>query len=97
MRKQYFIYVFLICSNMIYATKQVPDYLNYKNKKLTLNTGWGHPSPLQAYYYQNNLEYPFTWSSTANYRGHIAIWEISDNKLFLKEIQIDKEKYKPEK
>ena len=26
--------------------------------------------------------------STANYRGHIAIWEIIENKLFLKEIKV---------
>lgn len=87
----------LVCTNLIHATEQVPDYLYYKNKKLTLNTGWGHPSPLQTYYYQNNIDYPFVMLSTANYRGHVAIWEIKNDKLFLKEIRINQDTYKPEK
>jgi len=96
-RKTILILIVIFSSNLIHATEQVPDYLYYKNKKLTMNTGWGHPSPLQTYYYQNNIDYPFTWLSTANYRGHVAIWKVKDDKLFLKEIQINKDSYKPEK
>lgn len=87
----------ILNSMLLFATEQVPDYLNYKGVKLTLSTGWGHPSPLQTYYTQNNIDYPFTMLSTANYRGHVAIWEISDSMLFLKEIQIEKVQYNPEK
>lgn len=97
MRKIILILIVFICSNIINATEQVPDYLFYKNKKLVLNTGWAYPSPLQTYYYQNNIEYSFIVLSTANYRGHVAYWEIIDNKLFLKEIQIRDSLYKPEK
>ena len=78
----------LTCSNFIKATEQTPDYLYYQNKKLTLYTNWAYPSPLQTYYQQNNLDYPFQFGSTANYRGHIATWEIIENKLYLKEIKV---------
>lgn len=95
MRKLSFILVLMINSGLLLATEQEPDFLHYKGKKLALSTGWGHPSPLQTYYSQNNIKYPFTMLSTANYRGHVAIWEISDDHLFLKAIQIEKAKYKP--
>lgn len=85
----------MICIHSVRATEQMPDYLYYKGKKLTLHTGWGHPSPLETYYSQNNIKYPFTMLHTANYRGHVAIWEIKDEKLFLKEIQIEDKKYNP--
>ncbi len=86
----------LMQSALLHATEQEPDFIHYKGLKLSLSTGWGHPSPLETYYTQNGIEYPFTMLHTANYRGHVATWEISDDKLFLKTIQINKKKYKPE-
>jgi hypothetical protein len=84
--------LFLFLSISLYAlssvTPQQPDYLWYKGEKLTLNTGWGHPSPLETYFNQKNITSPFTMLSTGNYRGHVAIWEIEDNRLILKEIKI---------
>ncbi|MDL2231929.1 hypothetical protein LJB85_04265 [Porphyromonadaceae bacterium OttesenSCG-928-L07] len=80
-----------------YATEQIPDILFYGKEKLVLATGWGHPSPLQTYYRQNDLKYPFTMESTANYRGHVATWEIVDNKFFLRTIHADGTDNKPEK
>ena len=97
MKKVIVILIFLTCSNLVKATEQMPDYLYYNGKKLTLHTSWGHPSPLQTYYYQNNLEYPFSFWSTANYRGHIATWEIVDDKLFLKEIAVRDSVFVPQK
>jgi len=97
MKKLILILAILINSGLLFATEQEPDFLYYNGKELTLSTGWGYPSPLETYYSQNDIEYPFTMLSTANYRGHIAIWDISDDKLFLKEIQVEKAKYKPEK
>ena len=90
MKKLIFILVIFICSNFVKATVQAPDYLHFENKKLKLHVGWVHSfSTLEAYYFQNNLDYPFEWLlNTGNYRGHVAIWEITDNKLYLKEIQI---------
>jgi hypothetical protein len=87
--------IFIIGFSLIKATEQQPDILRYKNLELLLNTGWGHPSPLETYYSQNNIEYPFSMLHTANYRGHIATWEIENEKFFIREIRIEKEKYKP--
>jgi len=97
MKKLIFIIAIIINSGFLFATEQEPDFLKYNGKELTLSTGWGHPSPLETYYSQNDIEYPFSMLSTANYRGHVAVWEISDDKLFLNEIQIEKAKFKPEK
>jgi len=76
MKRLNILFTLIINSILLNATEQVPDYLHFKGLKLTLSTGWGHPSPLQTYYSQNNIDYPFTMLSTANYRGHVAIWEI---------------------
>ncbi len=86
-----------ICMLIANATEQMPDYLIYNGQKLSLSTGWGHPSPLQTYFSQNGIKSPFRISSTANYRGHVATWEISDNKFFLKEIKAEGDVYSPEK
>ena len=79
------------------ATQQVPDILIYESHQLKLETGWGHPSPLETYFSQNDLRYPFTMISTGNYRGHVATWYIDQGKFFLTEIDVRKEKYSPEK
>jgi hypothetical protein len=79
------------------ATEQEPDKLLYNNLTLTLNTGWGHPSPLQTYFYQNNIPYPFNVLSTANYRGHIATWIIQNDKFYLKEINVNSKISSPDK
>ncbi len=79
------------------ATEQVPDKVLYNNLFLTLNTGWGHPSPLQTYFYQNNIPYPFNMISTANYRGHIATWVIQNDQFYLKEIDVKSKISSPDK
>lgn len=92
--------IFLISltnSNIANATDQQPDILFYENEKLTVNIGWGHPSPLETYYHQNNLNYPFRMLHTANYRGHIATWKIIDDKFFITNIAIEDDDYKPAK
>lgn len=89
-----FLWLAVLISN---ATEQMPDYLIYNGKEFSLATGWGHPSPLQAYFSQKDIESPFQMLHTANYRGHVATWEISDNKLFLKKIKIRDDVYGPEK
>lgn len=65
------------------ATEQYPDYILYGGKKYELAVNWGHPSPLQVLYIRTNTQSPFQSWSTANYRGHIATWRISDGKLYL--------------
>ena len=66
-----------------FATEQYPDKIIYKGKTYELSIGWGHPSPLQVLYIRTNTTSPFHSYSTANYRGHIATWEIRNNRLFL--------------
>lgn len=71
-----------------FSTQQRSDYLIYGNMELQLKTSWGYPSPLQTYFYHSGLRYPFHMLSTANYRGHIATWEIRDEKFYLVEIRV---------
>lgn len=79
----------------INATQQQPDYLYFQNQVLSLATGWGHPSPLETYYSQRRIKSPFKMLHTANYRGHVATWEIEDGKLFLKHVEVKRKKYQP--
>jgi len=89
MKRTLFILLILFILGKTFATEQVPDILIYDNLELSLSTGWGHPSPLETYYFQNNIALPFVGFSTANYRGHIAVWEIIDTNLYLNEILIE--------
>lgn len=41
--------VLLAVSGMAFATQQVPDILHYNDLKISVSTGWGHPSPLETY------------------------------------------------
>ena len=68
---------------LVRATEQFPDYIEYEGKKYRLDVNWGHPSPLQVLYIRTNTQSPFKFYSTANYRGHIATWRISEGKLYL--------------
>jgi len=86
----------LAISGAALATPQKPDILLYNNLELSLYTSWIPPSPLETYYYQNKIEYPFTAHSTGNYRGHVAVWKIYDSEFYLSEIQVRGVKYKPQ-
>lgn len=97
MKKIIFIILLVMSVKFTYATEQVPDKLLYNGKSFSLATGWGHPSPLQTFFYQKDIKSPFPVRSTANYRGHIATWEINEDKFFLKEIKVGDETDKPEK
>ncbi len=86
MKKATCVFLFLLIVSLIFATEQEDDILYFNGLKLNLYVDWGHPSPLQKYYYQNQIEYPFWMSSTANYRGHIAQWQLRTDSLILDEI-----------
>lgn len=75
-----------------FSTEQDPDILNFQEQKLYLQTGWGHPSPLETYFLQNNKNSPFKMLSSANYRGFIATWKIEKDKLYLTYIDNEKSK-----
>lgn len=88
--------ILLLCfQSILIATDQVPDTLYYNGKVLLLRTGWGHPSPLQTYFSQNQIVYPFKMLGTANYRGHQAVWDIQNNKVYLRYIYVGKERHTP--
>lgn len=93
MNKKLLLYFFIFLSIPVFATRQSPDTLVYKNKVMSLLTSWGHPSPLQAFYFQNKIAYPFKKISTGNYRGHIASWEISKDSLFLTKVYVKENNY----
>ena len=75
--------VLMVCTFSLKATEQIPDYIIHEGKKYRLETGWGHPSPLEVFYIRTAQEMPFHPYSTANYRGHVATWEIRDSMLYL--------------
>lgn len=81
--------------HFVSATQQQPDILHYKSYKLNLETGWGHPSRLETYFSQNNLEYLFFILHTANYRGHVATWKVNGGKLYITKIDIEGKNYSP--
>lgn len=89
MRSTFGILILLAATQIAFATQQAPDILHYDGLKIYVSTGWGHPSPLQTYYYQNGFAYPFQAHSTGNYRGHVATWKIEDGEFHLSEIQTD--------
>jgi hypothetical protein len=68
-----------------YATAQEPDILIYGAKKYYLYT-----NPLDSYFKKFPDKKPKTTIvSTANWRGYIATFEIIDNTLFLRDIEIE--------
>ncbi|PTX99225.1 hypothetical protein DB345_02295 [Spartobacteria bacterium LR76] len=70
------------------ATQQQSDKIIYQGDPCDLETHFLFPSPVEMYFRQHpEKKYPFESTSTANYRGHIATYEISDGRLYLVDIQ----------
>ncbi|BDS12159.1 hypothetical protein [Aureispira anguillae] len=68
----------------IEATTQIPDRLIYKGKTYYL-----HNNPLEAYFKKYPKKRPKAdVSSTALWRGYIATFEIIDQMLYLKDIEV---------
>lgn len=74
---------FFLFENTANATDQYPDYLVMNGEKFELYVDWSFPSPLAIYYMRTAQPSPFESWGTANYRGHVATWEIRDSSLFL--------------
>ncbi len=87
--KNYILFFLIFICFRLNATRQRTDKLEYNNMHLDVHIGWGHPSPLETYFIQNQKRYPFQGLGTNNYRGHIASWKIKDGKLFLTQIEIE--------
>lgn len=84
--------LFLIFSlagfSKLFATAQYPDNLIYKGKTYALFT-----NPLESFFEKYPEKRPIGGiSSTALWRGYVATFEIRDNQLFLKDIEIEVEK-----
>jgi len=79
--------LFLIGACYASATEQMPDVILYDGQTCELETSWEYPSPLEAYFYTSGKEYPFRMWHTANYRGHVATWELTNATLYLVEIE----------
>ncbi len=71
------------------ATEQMPDVFTQNENKGELVTSWAYKSPLEHYFSKSKIESPFDMMHTANYRGHVAHWELIDEKLYLKAIMVD--------
>lgn len=69
----------------IVATAQIPDRLIYKGKPYNL-----HNNPLEVYFKEHPRKRPEgDVTSTALWRGYIATFEIQNDVLILKDIQIE--------
>lgn len=63
-------------------TAQFPDVIIYRNEQFGLCS-----NPLEAYFAQEKRKSPFVSTSTANWRGYIATWEIENDSLWLIHLQ----------
>jgi hypothetical protein len=75
----------LFASFQIYATAQYSDVIIYNGTKYPLNV-----NPLELYFEKNPEKRPKgELRSTALWRGYVATFEISNNELILKNIEIE--------
>lgn len=69
----------------VFATAQYPDKIMYNGKEYSL-----HSNPLEPYFEKNPDKRPKNGiMSTALWRGYVATFEVRDNQLFLKDIEIE--------
>jgi hypothetical protein len=69
----------------VFATAQYPDKIIYNGKEYSL-----HSNPLETYFEKNPDKRPKgEIISTALWRGYVATFEVKDNQLFLKDIEIE--------
>lgn len=93
--KYVYIIIFLALSINLHSTIQVPDKLEFNNIEYDIDTGWGHPSILERYYLDKHISNPFRRLQTNLYRGHIATWEVQNNRLYLKKLDLVDEILQP--
>jgi len=92
---RYILLAFIFISFNLFATQQQNDIIEYKGIQSELDISWSSPSPLEAFFVGDRKnDYPFKELHTANYRGHIAKWQIVENKLFLAEVVIPNSSFK---
>jgi len=82
--KTFLIIAFTLISLNIFATSQFPDRIIYKGEKYALNC-----NPLEDFFNNNLGKRPNKGSfCTGLLRGYVGTFEISDNQLLLKDIEI---------
>lgn len=79
-----FFLIFFLCALEIFATAQYPDKIIYNGKEYML-----HSNPLEPYFEKFPGKRPKSGvMSSALWRGYVATFEIADEKLVLKDIEI---------
>jgi len=72
-------------SSLVFATLQIPDRIIYNGKKYKLLS-----NPLESYFEKNPTKRPKDKvDSSALWRGYVATFEIKDNQLYVKDIEIE--------
>lgn len=85
MRTIFIIILTLFLGINVYATAQYPDKIIYNGNEFRL-----HSNPLEAYFEKNPDKRPKVGVvSTALWRGYVATFEVKNNQLFLKDIEIE--------
>ena len=69
------------CGTTVFATDQEPDYIYIENPEDLISSYQFEELPLREYLENKQIE--FDVSSTANWDGYVAMWEIKDKQLFL--------------
>lgn len=78
------ILIIFFCFAKLSATAQYPDKINYNSKEYSLLT-----NPLEKYFEKNEDKRPTGGViSSAMWRGYVATFEIIENELFVKDIEI---------
>lgn len=82
--KFYLLILFSLITVKIFATAQIPDKLIFEKKEYKL-----HSNPLEEYFEKYPEKRPSQESfSTALWRGYVATFEIINNELFVKDIEV---------
>ena len=78
--------ILLICFNLtVFGTAQTPDKIIYNGKEYRL-----HSNPMESYFEKYPDKRPQgEVRMTSLWRGYIATFEIKDNQLYLKDIEIE--------
>lgn len=80
--------ILLLCATQIFATAQYPDKIIYNGKEYML-----HSNPMEEYFKKFPDKKPKSgMMSSALWRGYVATFEIADNALCLKDIEIQVQK-----
>jgi len=84
MKKILFLFIGIVLSINLFGTAQYPDKIIYNGKEYKL-----HTNPLETFFAKNpDLKPKTEVMSSALWRGYVATFEIRDNQLYVKDIEI---------